>query len=62
MDWVDLISSETAEEREGDMSSLAAGFVAPMHKRASSDQGETTLDFEVSGDKHPKWSSPDEEA
>ena len=62
MDWVDPISSEPAEEREGDMSSLAAGFVALMCKRASSAQGETTLGSEVSSDKRPKWSGPDEEA
>ena len=59
---MDPISSEPAEEREGDMSSLAAGFVALMCKRASSAQGETTLGSEVSSDKSPKWSCPDEEA
>ena len=42
MDLVDLISSESVEEREGDMSSLVAGFVAQMRKRAASAQWETT--------------------
>ena len=32
VDWVDPISSEPVEEREDDMSSLAAGFTAGMRK------------------------------
>ena len=36
VDWVDPISSEPAEEREGDMSSLATGFVMRIRKRAAS--------------------------
>ena len=36
MDWVDPISCEPVEERKGDMSSLAAGFVVRMRKRAAS--------------------------
>ena len=43
MDCEDPISSEPAEEREEDMSSLAAGFVARMHKRAASAQRETAF-------------------
>ena len=62
MDWVDLNSSEPAEEREGDMSSLAAGFAAWMCKRAMSAQGETTPDCKVSSGKRPKRSGQDEEA
>ena len=62
VDWVDLNSSEPAEEREGDMSSLAAGFVAWMRKRAVSAQGETTPDSEVSSGKRPKRSGQDKEA
>ena len=62
MDLVDQISSESVKEREGDMSSLAPGFSPRMRKRARSTQGETTHGLEVSGDKRPKRSSPDEEA
>ena len=36
VDWEDPISSESTEEREGDMSSLAAGFVVRIGKRAAS--------------------------
>ena len=32
MDWVDPISSEPAEKREDDMSSLLVGFATRMHK------------------------------
>ena len=44
------------------MSSLADGFATWMRKRATSSQGKTTPDFEVSGEKRPKTSSPNEEA
>ena len=46
VDWVDPISSEPAEEREGDMSCLVVGFYARMRKWAGSAQGETTPGFE----------------
>ena len=36
MDWVDPNASDPAEEREDDMSSLAARFAAWMLKRATS--------------------------
>ena len=62
MDWVDPITSEPAEEREDNMSSLATGFSTTMSKPAASAQGETTPSFEVPGDKHPKRSGPDEMA
>ena len=61
MDWVDPISSEPAEERDDDMSSLSTGFTAPMRKRVESAQGETTPDFEVSRGKRFKRPGLDEE-
>ena len=62
MDWVDPNASDPAKEREDDMSSLAAGFAMQMPKWATSAQGETTPDFEVSSGKRPKRSRSDEEA
>ena len=62
MDWVDPISSELVEEREGDMSSLAYGFSAHMCKRVASPQRETTPCSEASEGKSPKRSGLDEEA
>ena len=53
---MDQISSEPAEEREDDMSSLADGFSARMHKRVASVQGESTPGSEVPGGKRPKQS------
>ena len=35
VNWVDSISSKPVEEREDDMSSLAAGFDAQICKRAN---------------------------
>ena len=61
MDWVDPIASEPIEERENDMSSLHAGYSAHMSKQATSAQGETTLSFEVAGDKCLKWSGLNDE-
>ena len=61
VEWVDSIASDPAEERESDMSSLAARFFARMPNWATSDQGETTPGSEVSGGKHFRWSSPNEE-
>ena len=59
---MDPNTSDSAEEREDDMSSLPAGFFAQMRKQAASTQGETTPGFEESGRKRLKWSSLDEEA
>ena len=61
VDLVDPISSEPAEERDDDISSLVTGFTAPMRKRVASAQGETTPDFEVSSGKRQKWPGLDEE-
>ena len=36
MDYVDPNASDSDKEREDNMSSLATGFVAWMHKRAAS--------------------------
>ena len=57
MDLVDPISSEPAEEREDDMSSLATRFFVLMRKRAASAQEETIPGFEVPGAKRPKRST-----
>ena len=61
VDWVDPISSEPAQERDDDMSSLANGFSTTIRKRVASAQGETTPDFEVSSGKRPKRPGIDEE-
>ena len=50
MDWVDLNPSDSVEKGENDMSSLTIGL------------GEDYPDFEVSGEKFPKRSSPDKKA
>ena len=62
MDWVDPIVSESAKEREDDMSNLVVGFAAWMRKRPMSAQGETSPSSKVLGGKRLKWSSPDGEA
>ena len=62
MDWLDPPTSDLAEERQEDMSSLAIGFIARMRKRATSAQGETTLGSEVYGGKRPRRSGPKEKA
>ena len=62
MDWADLNTSDLVEKMKDDMSNLATGFAARMHKRAASAQGETTPGSEVSGEKRPKRFGPDEEA
>ena len=54
VDWMDPTVSQSAEEREVEMSSLVVGFVARMHKCVTSAQGETTLSFEGSDDKRFK--------
>ena len=45
VDWLDLTTSDLAEEREEDMSSLPLGFAAWMRKRVTSTQGETTAGY-----------------
>ena len=62
MDWVDLISSESVEEREEDMFSLAAGFPVRMCKLAASAQREIASGSEGLGGKRLKWFGPDEKA
>ena len=52
-----VIASEPAEEEE--MSRLAVGFAARLHKQAASSKGESTL---ISDGKRSKRSSLDEEA
>ena len=54
VDWTYPTVSQSAEEREVEMSSLVAGFFARMGKCVASAQGETTLSFEGSGDKRFK--------
>ena len=44
------------------MSSLSIRFSTQKRKRAASAQGETTPSSEVSGEKGPKRSGPDEKA
>ena len=62
MDWVDPVSSEPIEEREDDMSSLAAGFTAQIHKRAASAHREITSGSKGPGGKCLKWYSLYEKA
>ena len=51
---VPQIASELTKESEDDMSSLAIGFSAWMHKRATSTYKETIPGSEVPGNKRPK--------
>ena len=62
MDWVDLILSEPAEEREEDMSCLTAGFVVRIRKRVASAQIENAFGFGGLSGKRPKWSGPNQKA
>ena len=57
VDWAGIVSSQPAEEEE--MSKLAVGFAAQMHKRAAGSEGGSTP---IVDGKRPKRSSPDEEA
>ena len=57
VDWKGIIASNPAEDEE--MSRLAAGFTARMHKWAAGSEGET---IPLSDGKRPKRFSPDEEA
>ena len=59
---MDPISSDPIEEREDDMSSLAAGFAMRMCKWAANAYEETILGFEVSGGKSSRRSDSNEEA
>ena len=63
MDWTNpRVSESTKEEEEAKMSSLVSGFAVRMRKRVASARWEIALNSEVHGEKHPKLSSPDEEA
>ena len=62
MDWVDPISSELAEEKKDNISSLAVGFSKRMRKRAMSTHTETTPGSKVQVDKCPKRYGLNEEA
>ena len=62
MDRVDPISIEPIEEREEDMSSLAAGFTTWICKQSTSAQRETAFSSEGPGGKRLKPSGLDEEA
>ena len=43
MDWTDPTVSESTEEKEAEMSSLAAGFTTRMCKQGANAQVEATL-------------------
>ena len=58
MDWTNPIVNESVEEREVEMSSLAAGFVAWMRKQAARAQEETTPSSEGLDEKCFKQSDP----
>ena len=49
MDWVDPNASNSAKEREDEMSSIDVEFSTQMCKWAVSAQGKTTSSFEVYG-------------
>ena len=57
IDWPGIIANEPIDKEE--MSRLATGFATRMHKQAASSKGESTP---ISDGKHPKRSSPGEEA
>ena len=57
VDWTKVISNDPAEDEE--MSRLAVGFTAQMHKRVAGSVGET---IPLSDGKRPKRFSPNEEA
>ena len=61
VDWTNPAVSESAKEREVEMSSLVPGFAMRMRKRANNAQKETTPGLEVSGDKHSRSSRFNEE-
>ena len=58
MDWTDPKISESAEEREAEMSSLAVGFVVRMHKKVANARGEATPSSEGPDDKRSRQSDP----
>ena len=61
MDWTIPTISESAEEREAEMSSLATGFTVKMCKRATNAQGEATPGSEGPGGKRLRRSDPEKE-
>ena len=64
MDWTNPGVSESTEEEEAEMSSLVSCFSERMRKQAASSPGVTASasGTEVPNGKHPKLTSPDEEA
>ena len=62
VDWLDPPASDSAEEMEEDMFSLASGFAVRIRKRAASTQGETTPGSEVSGRERLRRSGLEEES
>ena len=62
VDWGEPTASGLAKDKEGDMSSLVAGFTAQMRKRATDAHGETTPGSEGPGDKYLRRSGLEEEA
>ena len=57
MDWTGILDSESAEEEE--MFMLITGFAARIRKLVADSEDESTPIFDG---KHPRRSSPDEEA
>ena len=57
--WINHLLSYRTPDFE--VSGLVAGFSTWIRKRATSAQGKTTPEFEVSSEKRPKRSNPDEE-
>ena len=54
MDWMNPTVSESAKEREVEMSGLVAGFSTQMRKQAANAQEETTPDLEAPNDKRSR--------
>ena len=61
MEWTNPAVSQSAEEKEVEMSGLVAGFTMRMCKRAANAQEGTTLGLEVLGGKRSRPSRFDEE-
>ena len=61
VDWTDPTVSESAKEREVEMSSLAAGFAAWLCKRAANAQGEVTPGSKGPNGKSSRLSDPEKE-
>ena len=61
VDWTNLEVSQSAEEREAEMSSLIVGFAIRIRKRAANAREGTTPGLEVQGHKRSRPSRSDEE-